>query len=138
MLPVAHHPIAVFAGTWPDAVDTPMLAIFFAVVFGLPGLGYVCLVLDIRRYLRSLRRALVVVARIPTKTHYWALKFRPPCLVALGLDAHSTEQQVMAAYRERVKALHPDRGGDLREFLVLQKHFEQALHLVRQRAVRGE
>jgi hypothetical protein len=29
-----------------------------------------------------------------------------------------------------VKRLHPDRGGDRREFLRLQAHFEQAMALV--------
>jgi hypothetical protein len=38
---------------------------------------------------------------------------------------------VLAAYRTRVKDLHPDRGGDLKQFLQLQKHFEQAMHLAR-------
>ncbi|MCA9236608.1 MAG: hypothetical protein KDA44_14125 [Planctomycetales bacterium] len=126
------------SGYWFDGVDTVVLVLFIALAFGLPLLGYVFLALDIRRYLRSLRRALVLVSRVPTKTHYWALKHRPPCLKALGLDDRSTEEDVMVAYRERVKEFHPDRGGDLQKFLQLQKHFEQALHLVRQRAARGD
>jgi len=52
-------------------------------------------------------------------------------LEALELRLPCTEEQVLAAYRRRVKALHPDRGGDLQQFLRLQKHFEQALHLAR-------
>jgi len=50
-----------------------------------------------------------------------ALDLRPPC----------SEEEVLAAYRQRAKSLHPDRGGDLEKFLRLQQHFEQALHLVR-------
>jgi hypothetical protein len=96
------------------------------------------MMLDIRRYLRSLRRALVVVAAAATRrgTPYWAIRDRPPCLEALDLSLPCTEEQVLAAYRRRVKELHPDHGGDLQQFLRLQKHFEQALHLVRQHATR--
>ena len=54
------------------------------------------------------------------------MRDRPPCLQALELDLPCTEEQVLAAYRRRVKELHPDRGGDLQQFLRLQKHFEQA------------
>jgi hypothetical protein len=121
-------------GAWPDAVDATALALFAALAIGLPSLGYAFMVLDIRRYLRSLRRALVVVAAAATRrgAPYWATRGRPPCLEALDLSLPCTEEQVMAAYRRRVKELHPDHGGDLQQFLRLQKHFEQALHLVRQ------
>jgi curved DNA-binding protein CbpA len=34
---------------------------------------------------------------------------------------------VLVAYRRKVKKLHPDRGGNRREFLRLQAHFEQAM-----------
>jgi len=34
------------------------------------------------------------------------------------------------AYRRKVKQLHPDRGGDRREFMRLQAHFEQAMAFV--------
>jgi hypothetical protein len=112
------------------------LTAYAALAFGLPLAGYWLMVIDIRRYLRSLRRALVVVARsaMPS-TPYWAARNDcPPCLQSLGLDLSCTEQQVLAAYRRLVKDLHPDRGGDLQQFLRLQKHFEQALHLARGRA----
>lgn len=127
---------AIRSGSWPDAVDAGALALFAAIAIGLPGLGYAFMALDIRRYLRSLRRALVVVTAAATRrsTPYWAMRDRPPCLEALDLTLPCTEEQVMAAYRRRVKELHPDHGGDLQKFLRLQKHFEQALHLVRQHA----
>lgn len=90
---------------------------------------------DIRQYVRSLRRALVAVSRVAAPlTPYWVMLDRPPCLRELGLDDACTEEQVLAAYRERVKSLHPDRGGDLKQFLRLQRHFEQAMHLARTRA----
>jgi hypothetical protein len=117
---------------WPDGVDAAALAMYAGVAFGLPAFGYWLMVIDIRRYLRSLRRALVVVARAATPlTPYWARRDDPPCLVALDLQMPCSEEQVLAAYRKRVKDLHPDRGGDLQAFLRLQKHFEQALHLAR-------
>jgi hypothetical protein len=117
---------------WPDSVDAAALAMYAGVAFGLPAFGYWLMAIDIRRYLRSLRRALVVVARVATPlTPYWARRDDPPCLVALDLPMPCSEEQVLAAYRKRVKDLHPDRGGDLQAFLRLQKHFEQALHLAR-------
>ena len=120
---------------WPDNVDATALALYVAVAFGLPLAGYGVMAIDIRRYLRSLRRALVVVARVANPgSPYWARQDRPPCLVALDLELPCTEQEVLAAYRKRVKALHPDRGGDLQQFLKLQKHFEQAMHLARSRS----
>lgn len=117
--------------TWPDAVDAAAIGFFLLAAFGLPALGYVFMALDIRRYLRSLRRALVIVASAAIRhSPSWAMCDSPPCMQALELVLPCTEEQVLAAYRRRVKDLHPDRGGDLRKFLQLQKHFEQAMHLV--------
>lgn len=125
-------------GKWPDALDHGAIVLFFVIAFGLPALGYVFMVLDIRRYLRSLRRALVVVAQAATRhTPFWAYRDQPPCMQALELTLPCTEEQVMAAYRRRVKELHPDHGGELQQFLRLQKHFEQALHLARSQAKHG-
>jgi hypothetical protein len=127
--------IFIIAGSWPDGFDWLAISGFVLAAFGLPLAGYAAMTQDIRRYLRSLRRALVAVSRVATPlTPYWTMLDRPPCLRELGLDHACTEEQVLAAYRERVKALHPDRGGDLRQFLRLQRHFEQAMHLARTRA----
>ena len=41
-----------------------------------------------------------------------------------------TADDILAAYRRKVKQLHPDLGGDRREFLRLQAHFEQAMELL--------
>ena len=121
------------AGEWPDSIDGMALVLFAGFAFGLPLAGYWLMALDFRRYLRSLRRALVVVARAASpSTPYWARRDEPPCLAALELRLPCTEEQVLAAYRKRVKDLHPDRGGDLHQFLRLQSHFEQAMHLARQ------
>jgi len=116
---------------WPDGVDAAITLGYLAMIIGLPLLGYVFMVLDFRRYLRSFRRAMVYLVQGISRTPSWATQDRPPCLVALDLASSCTKEEVLAAYRERVKSLHPDRGGDLNEFLRLQQHFEQALHLVR-------
>ena len=119
------------AARWPDNYDRALLMIYLAVIFGLPLFGYFFMVLDFRKYLRSLRRAMVLVANVVPVTPYWALRSRPVCLKALGLELPCTEEAVMTAYRDLAKERHPDRGGDLDEFLQLQRHFEQALKLVR-------
>jgi hypothetical protein len=120
--------------SWPDAVDLAALSGFVLLAVGLPAIGYVFMALDIRRYLRSLRRALVVVATFTTRrSPDWSLRDCPPCLQTFGLTLPCTEQEVLAAYRQRVKEMHPDRGGDMRQFLRLQQHFEQAMHLARSR-----
>ena len=124
--------IAQQASRWPDGYDRALTSIYLAVIVGLPLLGYVFMVVDFRRYLRSLRRALVVVASAVPRTPYWALRSRPTCLQALGLELPCTEEEVLAAYRELAKTMHPDRGGELAGFLQLQRYFEQALSLVRQ------
>jgi hypothetical protein len=42
---------------WPDSLDTVAVVAFLGGVVGLVALGYVLAVLDVRAYLRSLRRA---------------------------------------------------------------------------------
>lgn len=120
------------AAPWPDGVDGALTLTYLAIIVGVPLFGYAVMVVDFRRYLRSLRRALVLVAHsVSANMPHWAVRERPGCLAAFDLFLPCTEEEVMAAYRERVKELHPDRGGDLQQFLRLQKQFEQALHLVR-------
>lgn len=129
-MPIAH--ITNAHSTWPDGVDAIALLAFAGIAFGLPLLGYCAMVLDIRAYLRSLTRALVVLSHaVAPGSPSWVRRDRPPCLETFGLTFPCTEEQVLAAYRQRVKQLHPDRGGDLHQFLRLQKHFEQALYLAR-------
>ncbi len=127
-------PLAAATSSWPTGANGTLVFLYLALAFGLPLLGYVFFALDFRRYLRSLRRAIVLVARpIRRQTPYWSLVQRPPCLEALGLQLPCTEEEVLAAYRSRVKAMHPDRGGEIDAFLQLQKHFDQAIYLVRSR-----
>jgi hypothetical protein len=120
------------ARSWPDPVDLAALVTFLGLAFGLPAFGYVLMAIDIRRYLRSLRRALVVLTRtVNPYSPYWARRDRPPCLETFDLKLPCTEEQVLEAYRRKVKQMHPDKGGNLQKFLQLQKHFEQAMYLAR-------
>jgi hypothetical protein len=116
---------------WPDGIDTSLIIICLVVMLGVPFLGYVLMVIDFRRWLRSLRRALMVVQQYVWDVPYWAHSQCPACLQALDLELPCTEEDVLAAYRELAKSMHPDRGGDLQQFLRLQKHFEHAMKLVR-------
>jgi len=118
------------ASPWPNAIDVTALCGFTALAFGLPALGYVFMVLDIRAYLRSLHRSLVCVKRRLQEVPGWARVHTPRCIAALGLEVPCTEEDLKRAYRERVKHLHPDRGGDRRKFMTLQACFEEALPLL--------
>ena len=42
----------------------------------------------------------------------------------LGLDRDADERAVRRAYRERVKEVHPDRGGDEEEFRKVTEAYE--------------
>jgi len=118
--------------TWPDGIDWSVTLGYLALIFAVPLVGYVCMALDVRRYMRSLRRALVVVSsyRYQIELPAWVRKNTPRCILALGLTLPCTEEEILAAYRRKVKQLHPDRGGDRRSFLRLQAHFEQAMAFV--------
>ena len=129
----AAAPIAASAfapSSWPDGIDGSVVAAYLALAFGLALLGYVCMALDIRAYLRSLRRALVLITHYRQELPEWVRRDTPRCILALGLTLPCSADDVLAAYRRKVKKLHPDRGGDRREFLRLQMHFEQAMSLV--------
>lgn len=116
--------------SWPDGIDYAVIFWYLAVAFGVPLLGYVFMVLDYRAYLRSLRRAIMIVTGYRTDLPEWMRKNTPRCILALDLVMPCTAEDVLAAYRRKVKLLHPDRGGDRREFLRLQAHFEQAMAFV--------
>jgi hypothetical protein len=115
--------------TWPDGIDWVVTTAYFALIVGVVIAGYACIVLDIRAYLRSLRRALVLITHYRMELPDWIRKDRPRCIQALGLTLPCTTDEVLSAYRTKVKEVHPDRGGDSREFLRLQQHFEQAMAL---------
>src|SRR3954464_9673470 len=114
---------------WPDGIDWVVTAAYFALIVGVVFAGYACMVLDIRAYLRSLRRALVLITHYRMDLPDWVRKDKPRCIQALGLKLPCTTDEVLSAYRTKVKEVHPDRGGDSREFLRLQQYFEQAMTL---------
>lgn len=118
---------------WPDTVDIIVTLGFIALVILIPALGYAFMVLDFRAYLRSLRRQVMRVVSLGQDAPWWAYRESPPCLSALGLTYPCDEEDVKRAYREKVKELHPDRGGDKKRFLKLQSNFEQALKLIGER-----
>ena len=130
MATIPHN--ALFAATvrYPDHIDWTITVTYLSLAFGLAALGYVCMALDIRAYLRSLRRALVVIAGYRVDLPEWVRKDTPRCILALGLTMPCTSADILAAYRRKVKTMHPDVGGDRRDFMRLQSHFEQAMSLV--------
>ena len=115
---------------WPDGFDGLVTVGYILLIFGVVAGGYACMVLDIRAYLRSLRRALVVITHYRVELPEWIRRETPRCIQALGLTMPCTTEEVLEAYRERVKVLHPDRGGNRKEFLLLQRHFEEAMALL--------
>ena len=117
---------------WPDSFDSTTISVFVLAVLTMVILGYVFAVMDVRRWLRSLRRALVKVVYCFSDFPEWARYETPPCLRAMGLRAPCTEEDVKKAYRNLAEELHPDRGGDRRRFMMLQEHFEDAINYVRE------
>lgn len=45
----------------------------------------------------------------------------------LGIDPDADEAEVRAAYRRRVKAVHPDQGGSVEQFQAVQDAYERLL-----------
>jgi hypothetical protein len=120
------------AGSYPtNAVDLVVLIGFLAIAFLLPAAGYVCMVLDLRAYLRTLRRGLIKFGSYVFDEHpAWACNETPRAIAALGLRLPCSEADLKHAYRQRVKRLHPDHGGDQRRFLLLQSQFEEAMAII--------
>lgn len=121
------------ASDWPGGLDFTVTMIYIVIVVALPIIGYVFMVLDIRSYMRRIRGLLIHVSSYSdvVRTPDWLVR-EPTEIAALGLTMPCTEDDVLRAYRERVKELHPDRGGDRRRFLRFQAQFEAAVDFVRQ------
>ncbi|MFM7292274.1 MAG: DnaJ domain-containing protein [Planctomycetia bacterium] len=58
----------------------------------------------------------------------------PKCLSVLGLLPPVTAEDVKQAYLAKAKEMHPDRGGDPEQFILLQKAYEEANDYVRLKA----
>lgn len=120
--------------SWPNSVDLVVTIVFLALVVLVPAAGYVFMVLDFRAYLRSLKRGLIVAAHAFRGIPSWAREQTPRSIAALGLRLPCTEADLKQAYRQRVKLLHPDHGGDQQRFLRLQADFEEALDYLAKQA----
>ena len=124
------------AHSWPDAFDATVTAVFLAVIVVAPSAGYFFLIADFRAYLRSLRGVLVIAVNYFAELPAWASETTPRSVAKFGLTLPCDEADLLSAYRAKVKELHPDRGGDRRKFLRLQKEFEEALAFLREREAR--
>jgi hypothetical protein len=124
MLFTPHH-------RWPDALDLTTTCLFLVAFLALTVSGHVFMALDVRTWLRSFRRALIVVTEHLPGFPRWSRLRTPRCLTALGLKLPCNEEQLMWTYRNKVKQLHPDRGGDRKRFMRLQADFEEALEFIR-------
>jgi hypothetical protein len=116
---------------WPDSLDSAALVAFFIAAIALPAAGYAFAVVDFRRWLRSLHRAISTIVYRDAGTPEWARPKVPRCVSVFGLGWPCSEEELTKAYRQKIKGLHPDRGGDERRFLMLQRYFEEALEMVR-------
>jgi len=56
----------------------------------------------------------------------------PDFVKPLGLSIPFDIEDIENAYRQRVKQAHPDRGGDIEEFIHLREQYENALAFFRQ------
>ena len=122
------------ARNWPSAFDWYVTCILIGGLLAIAVSGHVLIVLDVRAWIRSLRRALIVVTDQLPHFPRWARLQSPRCLTSLGVKLPCTEEQLLAAYRQKVKQLHPDRGGDRKRFMRMQADFEEALDLIRRTA----
>ena len=111
---------------WPDGIDLSILialgiTVIAALIFGL-GYWFV----DFRAWLRACGRKLVLVRDYLPQIPLWARHKTPRSLRVFGLKLPCNEQDLLQAYRQMVKGIHPDHGGDLEVFMKLQTDFEEA------------
>ena len=63
---------------------------------------------------------------------------RPDYMVQLGLLPPYSQEDVRRAFNERVKAVHPDRGGTPAAFRELESAYQRALEHIAMRADRRQ
>lgn len=119
---------------FPDAFDVAICCVVLGLLFAVVFSGHVLLVLDVRAWVRSLRRALVVLVDHLPHFPRWARGQTPRCISALGVQMPCSKEQLLTAYRQKVKQFHPDRGGDRKRFMRLQADFEEALEFLSRQA----
>lgn len=61
----------------------------------------------------------------------------PAFMTTLGLRLPCTADDIKTAFRNRSKTLHPDRGGDVRQFIALHDAYEEALRFIAHRPARA-
>jgi hypothetical protein len=118
---------------WPDSLDLATTCLLLGGVLALAFSGHVLLAMDVRTWVRTFRRALIVVQDHLPNFPRWMRSQTPRCLTALGLNLSCDEEQLLQCYRKKVKQLHPDCGGDRKRFMRLQADFEEALSFIRSR-----
>ena len=111
--------------------------VFLVAIVLLPVLGYWLTVLDIRAYLRALRGVLVRISSgRATISRIGSAMRRLPASGHSGSPGPVPNMTSSRRIGRLAKELHPDRGGDVRRFLLLQDHQEQAYYFLRQRSHR--
>lgn len=112
--------------TWPDAIDVSILVVLGIVVLAAFIFGFGFWFVDLRAWLRACGRGLILVRDYLPQIPLWARHKTPRSLRVFGLKLPCDEQDLLQAYRQMVKGIHPDHGGDLETFMQLQTEFEQA------------
>lgn len=112
--------------SWPDWIDITILAVagLGVLIALLLGLGY--WFTDFRVWLKACSRKLILVRDYLPQIPLWARHKTPRSLRVFGLKLPCDEQDLLQAYRQMVKGIHPDHGGDLETFMKLQSDFEEA------------
>jgi len=116
--------------SWPDGIDLTILIVLGVVVLAALffGLGY--WFADFRGWLKACGRKLILVRDYLPQIPRWARHKTPRSLRVFGLKLPCDEQDLLQAYRQMVKGIHPDHGGDLDTFMKLQVDFEDARHFL--------
>lgn len=110
----------------PDTFDW-VVTIGFVVFVSLAIIaGIFFSLVDLQACYRAWRKVLIVMRDYLPSIPRWAKHRTPHCLLVFNLKLPCTQTQLLQAYRQLVKTMHPDVGGDLQQFMKLQSEFEQA------------